>query len=110
MRAVHSGCVVLNGNSLKKFKPLNPVSNEFEEWFIKKYEVELCKLYYPPFNFKRTGCKGCPFAKDLQESLTTMETYLPNERKVCEYIWKSIYEEYRRIGYRLEKVEQLALF
>lgn len=39
-----------------------------------------------------------------------MEKYLPNERKQCEIIWKPIYEEYRRIGYRLEKYEQIKLF
>lgn len=29
-----------------------------------------------------------------------MDKYFPAERKQCEYIWKPIYEEYRRIGYR----------
>lgn len=112
-RASHSGCVVFNTkdtSKLVKFKPLNPVTKEFEEWFIEKYNIQLCKLYYPPYNFRRTGCKGCPYSLDLQEQLQIMEKYLPNERKQCEIIWKPIYEEYRRIGYRLEKYEQIKLF
>lgn len=32
-----------------------------------------------------------------------MEKLLPNERKACEIIWKPVYDEYRRIGYRLNK-------
>ena len=39
-----------------------------------------------------------------------MELYLPAERKQCEIIWKPIYDEYRRIGYRLKQDEQLKLF
>ncbi|MFI3330130.1 MAG: phosphoadenosine phosphosulfate reductase, partial [bacterium] len=65
-------------------------------------------LYLPPFNFKRTGCKGCPFALDLHEQLQTMKQLLPNEAKQCEMIWKPVYEEYRRKNYRLKS--QLTIF
>ena len=47
---------------------------------------------------------------DLQDQLNVMNNLLPNERKQCELIWKPIYEEYRRINYRLDKYEQLNLF
>lgn len=93
----------LNKGKLKQFKPLNPVSDGFMEWFIKKYNIELCRLYYEPFSFKRTGCKGCPFDLHLQEDLEIMQKYLPNERKQCELVWKPVYDEYRRIGFRLKK-------
>lgn len=56
-----------------------------------------------PNNFDRTGCKGCPFAINLQHELDTLEKYFPNERKQCEIIWKPVYNEYRRLGYRLKK-------
>lgn len=97
-------------NKITKFKPLNPLSNEWEDWFIEKYNIELCKLYYPPFNFRRTGCKGCPFSLDLKEQLEVMGRLLPNEAKQCEIIWKVIYDEYRRLNYRLKNKEQLKLF
>ena len=92
------------------FNPLAKVTGDWEKWFIKKYDIQLCRLYYEPFNFQRTGCKGCPFALDLQNALETMEKYLPNERKQCEILWKPVYDEYRRLGYRLKKEEQLKLF
>ena len=35
-----------------------------------------------------------------------MEKFLPNERKQCETIWEPVYDEYRRIGYRLKEREK----
>lgn len=63
--------------------------------------IKLCKLYYPPFNFERTGCKGCPFNLHLNKDLFVMKSLLPAEEKQCEDIWKPVYEEYRRLNYRL---------
>ena len=110
-RASLKGCIVTDKDkNVIKFHPLLVVDEEFENWFIEKNNIKLCKLYYEPFNFKRTGCRGCPFSLDLQEQLTIMETYLPNERKQCEIIWSPVYKEYRRLGYRLCKNEQCKLF
>jgi hypothetical protein len=67
-----------------------------------KYDISLCKLYQSPYNFKRTGCKGCPFSVDLAKQLDKLEALLPTEKKQCEIIWKPVYEEYRKIGYRLK--------
>lgn len=101
-RASLKGCIVTDkDNKVIKFHPLLVVDENFEKWFINQFNVKLCKLYYEPFNFIRTGCKGCPFNPFLQEQLDIMEELLPNEKKQCEYIWKPIYEEYRRLGYRL---------
>lgn len=102
-RRQHQGCAVFDGDKLKKFKPINPCTDEWCEWYIQTRGIKLCRLYYPPFNFERTGCKGCPFALNLQEQLDVMEKLLPSERKQCEILWKPVYDEYRRIGYRLRK-------
>lgn len=87
----------------KKFHPLVPIPNEWMDQFVKQFDIELCRLYYPPFNFKRTGCKGCPYNLHLQEDLDIMLELLPTERIQCEVIWGKVYKEYRRIGYRLRK-------
>lgn len=91
-----------NGKTLS-FHPLVPITKEWEDWFIKEYNIDIADLYKPPYNFERTGCKGCPFALNLQDELDTLEKYFPAERKQCEFIWKPVYDEYRRIGYRLKK-------
>lgn len=96
-------CLVFNGKKLKRFQPLAPITKEWEDWFINKYNVNISDIYKPPYNFERTGCKGCPFALNLQNELDVLEKFFPNERKQCEAIWKPVYDEYRRIGYRLKK-------
>jgi len=96
-------CLSFSGKTLKYFHPLVPVSKAWEDWFIDQYNIEICDIYKPPYNFHRTGCKGCPFNPHLQRELETLGKYLPNERKQCEIIWKPVYDEYRRIGYRLKR-------
>lgn len=102
-RRTKSNCLVFKGKKLKKFQPLVPVTKEWEKWFIDKYQITICNIYKEPYNFTRTGCKGCPFAIDLQHELDTLEKFFPAERRQCENIWKSVYDEYRRLGYRLKK-------
>ena len=114
-RASIKGCILTDkqGN-VKRFHPLIKVTDEWETWFVNNQESLrgghiLCELYYPPFNFTRSGCKGCPFSLTLQDQLETMELYLPNERKQCEIIWKPVYDEYRQLNYRLKKIEKIKL-
>ena len=104
LRASSSGCVLKDKDgNVTSFNPLFPVSDAEKEGMIKALDVRLPSLYYPPFNFKRTGCKGCPYAIDLQRELDLLEEFFPAERKQCEAIWGPVYDEYRRIGYRLCK-------
>ena len=110
-RASIKGCILTdNKGNLTRFHPLIKVDDNWEDDFVKAQKIQLCKLYEPPYNFKRTGCMGCPFSLDLQEQLEIMELYLPNERRQCEIIWKPVYEEYRRLNYRLKRVEKIKLF
>lgn len=104
------GCILTDANgNLKKFHPLLVVNEEFEKDFIKRNNIKLCKLYYPPYNFKRTGCKGCPFNLNLQKDLEVINKLLPNEYKQCLILWKPVYDEYIRIGYRLKQYPHLVL-
>lgn len=115
-RRTNAQCLAFKSKKLSAFQPLVPMTKEWEEWFIKTYNVKICDIYYPPYDFVRTGCKGCPFALNLQEELDTLEKYFPNERKQCEIIWAPVYAEYRRLRYRLKPVGegqikgQLSLF
>lgn len=100
------GCIFRNSDGeIYKFNPLSPVSDEFMDWYTKTRKIELCELYYSPYNFTRTGCKGCPYNVHLAQELDVMEKLLPSERRQCEFIWKPVYDEYRRIGYRKMRKE-----
>ena len=95
-------CLAFRNKKLYSFNPLIAVDKNWENWFIDKYNINICNIYKPPYNFTRTGCKGCPFNPHLQRDLDTLEKFFPAERKQCEIIWKPVYDEYRRIGYRLK--------
>lgn len=102
-RRTNSSCLSFKSNGqLNFFQPLVPITKKWEDWFIEECHIKICDIYKPPYNFDRTGCKGCPFALHLQDELDTLEQYFPNERKQCEAIWKPVYDEYRRLGYRLK--------
>lgn len=101
-RRAFSSCLSKVGDKLHLFQPMSPLTKEWEEWFIAEYNVKICDIYKPPYNFERTGCKGCPFALFLQEELDKLEKFFPEERKQCEIIWKPVYDEYRRLNYRLK--------
>lgn len=105
-RRANAQCLVFKDDKFQAFQPLVPLSKEWEDWYIERNHIELCKLYYPPYNFNRTGCKGCPFNINIQRELDTLDKFFPAERKQCEYIWGSVYEEYRRIGYRLRPLDE----
>ena len=105
-RRTKATCLKFSGKKLKKFQPLVPVTKGWEDWFINAYKVEISDIYKEPYCLSRTGCKGCPFALNLQDELDTLEKFFPEERKQCEIIWKPVYDEYRRLGYRLKKEEQ----
>lgn len=101
VRKSKTACTVFDEGKLHKFHPLFPVSKDFVDKAIYIYQIALCKLYYPPYNFERTGCKGCPFNMKLKEQLEVMKELLPDEYKQCNIIWGKVYEEYKKLGYRL---------
>lgn len=49
------GCTIFQDGKLRKFHPLIIVDEKWENEFIEKNNIKLCRLYYPPFNFIRTG-------------------------------------------------------
>lgn len=102
-------CLRFKNEKFTAFQPLAPMTKEWEEWFIEKYDIEISEIYKSPYNFERTGCKGCPFALHLQEELDTLERFFPAERKQCEIIWEPVYKEYRRLNYRLKDNRQMTL-
>lgn len=103
-------CLAFSGEKLKAFHPLAVVSDDFIDWFVEEHNIEICDIYKPPYNFTRTGCKGCPFNIALQSALDTLQEFFPNERKQCEAIWKPVYDEYRRLNYRLTDGGQMKWF
>lgn len=80
----------------KKFTPIHDLSDELLEKIIKKYNIEVPKVY----NYiNRTGCMGCPYGKNIKKELFLLNE---NQRKfVCEYFKES----YKVLGINNEMKE-----
>ncbi len=96
-------CLAFKGNQLKYFQPMVPLTKEWEEWFIKEYNIEICAIYKPPYNFSRSGCKACPMSIHIDEELEALRTHFPEEYRQALLIFGPVYDEYKRIGYRLKE-------
>lgn len=66
-----------------------------------KWENHCTSKVKEPFNFKRTGCLGCPFNIELKAELTKLLEYSPKQAKTAYTIWKPVYDEYARLNYRI---------
>ena len=102
-RNYQSNCVIFDGKSLKKFHPLKPCTDDFVKSYLEKTKYPICNLYKEPFNFKRTGCLGCPFNIKLKTELTKLLEYSPKQAKAAYAIWKPVYNEYARLNYRIDR-------
>lgn len=68
----------------KKFTPIHDLNDDLLERIIKKYNIEVPKVYE---HIKRTGCMGCPYGKNTEKELLLVNE---NQRKfICEYFKES---------------------
>ena len=73
----------------KKFTPIHDLSDELLEKIIKKYDIEVPKVYE---HIERTGCMGCPYGSYKHDTEKELELINDNQKKfVCEY-FKESYE------------------
>ena len=70
--------------------PIIDWTDEDVENFIQKYNVPLSKAY-TEYGLKRTGCMGCPFARDIQSNLKTLWDHEPNRYKASMFFFKDVY-------------------
>lgn len=76
----------------KKFTPIYDLTDELLEQIIKKYNIEVPKVYE---NISRTGCMGCPYGSYKHETEKELELIDEKQRKfVCD-LFK---ESYRILG------------
>ena len=68
-------------------------------WFTDKDKLEYRKLFnvsnskcYTVYGLKRTGCVGCPFAKNYKEELEIVKKYEPKLYKAVTNLFKDSYE------------------
>ena len=60
--------------------------------FIEKYNVKISKAY-TEYGLNRTGCVGCPFARDICNNLKVLYNHEPNKYKAVQHWLGDIYKD-----------------
>ena len=82
-------CTVTRGDTIIKM-PIIDWTDEDVDQFIKQYKVPLSKAY-TEYGMRRTGCMGCPFARELKDNLKVLWDYEPNRYKASMVFLKDVY-------------------
>lgn len=82
-------CTATRGDTIIKM-PIIDWTDEDVDQFIKQYKVPLSKAY-TEYGMRRTGCMGCPFARELKDNLKVLWDYEPNRYKASMVFLKDVY-------------------
>lgn len=82
-------CTWIKGGIIQK-APIIDWTDEDVEEFIRKYNVPLSDAY-TKYNFKRTGCMACPYAREVDEDLKYLYFHEPNRYKASMFWLKDVY-------------------
>lgn len=82
-------CTYTSHNVIYKL-PIVDWTDEDVEMFIKRYNVPLSKAY-TLFNFTRTGCMACPYARDVDNNLQYLFEHEKNRYKASMFWLKDVY-------------------
>lgn len=86
-----------------KFTPIYDLTNEILEGIIKRYNIEVPKVYE---YVNRTGCMGCPYGSWKGETQKALELITPEQRK---FVYNYFRESYKVLGV-LENIEKTSLW
>lgn len=89
----YKSCVWSNGKE-HKFYPLLYFKDEDIKEIVAIKNIELSKAY-TEYKQERTGCVGCPFAKNCFSELEVLKKYEPKKAKIVEYLYYDIYKIYK---------------
>jgi 3'-phosphoadenosine 5'-phosphosulfate sulfotransferase (PAPS reductase)/FAD synthetase len=89
--AIYTNCYSCNDNKADEYRPLFWYNNEDKEQYVKHFNIKHSDCY-EKWGFKRTGCVGCPFNRQLRQDLAITKQYEPNMYKAVNNIFKDSYE------------------
>ena len=99
--------IKLKGKMIQHVMPMFYWSDEDVNEFVKTYNIKLSDAY-TKYGLKRTGCIGCPYAKDISVVLRVLYDYEPNKYKAVMKLLSDIYlEQNVQIPFDVEYTEKL---
>lgn len=77
------------------FMPIFWYKDNDKQEFEKAFNITHSRCY-TEYGFKRTGCVGCPYSKQIFKDNEQIEKYEPNMYKAANFIFKDSYEYTRK--------------
>ncbi|MCH5281001.1 MAG: phosphoadenosine phosphosulfate reductase family protein [Lachnospiraceae bacterium] len=96
-RSAYKTCFSTNDDG-DEYRPIFWYLNETKKIYEEHYNVDHSRCY-SEYGLKRTGCAGCPFARNFEEELHVMKEYEPALFNAVNNVFKESYEytrAYRR--------------
>lgn len=82
-------------HGMDHFMPLWFWDDETKAFYKKVGGIQYSDCY-EVWGLKRTGCVGCPFARNLESELKLMQQYEPGCYKLCQHVFGESYELQRK--------------
>ena len=83
---------VVKGKTLIHKMPLFDWSDEQVNQYIEQNDIQISKAY-TEYGLERTGCIGCPFAKDIYTNLKVLHDYEPKKYKAVKKWLGDVYRD-----------------
>ena len=104
--SAYSSCWDENHKSgIDKFRPVFWLTDEDKRYYNEKFGIVNSRCY-SEWGFRRTGCVGCPFNKNIEDELKAIEMFEPKMYKACMAIFGKSYEYTKK--YRAFQAEMKA--
>lgn len=89
---------------IAEFRPIFWFKNETKEAFKQCYEIKNSDCY-EKWGLRRTGCSGCPFARDIETEINAVKMYEPKLYKALMNVFGASYE-YTKAYRQFQKEKQ----
>ena len=111
----YNTCYSDNGTECSTFRPIFWYKDEDKHFYEERFNIVHSDCY-TRYGMLRTGCSGCPFAKDLEDEIVVIEHNEPKLYKAVNNIFGDSYEyirQYKAFCQKMrdnEKNTQIKLF
>ncbi len=108
IRSINYKTCFVSTDKYDKFLPILWYTFEDKKEYEEHYNVEHSRCY-TEYGMVRTGCCGCPYNRNLDSDLKTLEVYEPKLMKAVSHVFKDSYiytEKYREFVKRKKEEEK----
>lgn len=94
-KGAYKTCFSTKKGMADEYRPIFWFLESDKRLYEEHYDIEHSKCY-TEYGLKRTGCAGCPYARNFEEELKAMETFEPKLYRAVNSVFGESYEFTRR--------------